>query len=106
MAAEPESARAFRELLGLLRDADATFRDGPRVVDDPIAIADGYRHLTHLLGYGLDLYLEAIPSGRASRPSRRRRGRSSATTSTRATSSRRCAATGATGSAASAGTRS
>ncbi len=58
------SGRAFRELLDLLRDADETFLSGPRAGMDEIGVAEGYRHLTHLLGYGLDLYLE----GDAARP--------------------------------------
>lgn len=50
---------AFRELLDVLRDADETFLAGPRAVSDAVSVAEGYRHLTHLLGYALDLYLES-----------------------------------------------
>ena len=50
---------AFHALLDVLRDADATFLAGPRAVADAVSIAEGYRHLTHLLGYALDLYLES-----------------------------------------------
>jgi len=57
-----ESGRAFRELLDLLRDADATFLTGPRGGMDERDEVEGYRHLTHLLGYGLDLYLEGDPA--------------------------------------------
>ena len=53
------SGEAFRELLDLLRDADQTFLAGPRAVAGERAIAEGYRHLTHLLGYAFDLYLES-----------------------------------------------
>ena len=55
---------AFRELLDLLRDADQTFLTGPRADMDETGVAEGYRHLTHLLGYALDLHLE----GDAERP--------------------------------------
>jgi hypothetical protein len=53
------ASRAFRALLELLRDADATFLAGPRAVADAVDVAEGYRHLTHLLSYAFDLYLEA-----------------------------------------------
>ncbi len=53
-----ESGVAFRELLDVLREADATFVAGPRGEMDAIGVAEGYRHLTHLLGYAFDLYLE------------------------------------------------
>ncbi|HVN86722.1 MAG TPA: DUF1214 domain-containing protein [Candidatus Binatia bacterium] len=56
-----ESGRAFRALLDVLRDADATFLTGPRAGLDALAVAEGYRHLTHVLGYALDLYLENDP---------------------------------------------
>ncbi|HLY37698.1 MAG TPA: DUF1214 domain-containing protein [Candidatus Binatia bacterium] len=54
-----EATRAFQALLDLLRDADRTFLDGERTVTDPVDVAEGYRHLTHLLSYAFDLYLEA-----------------------------------------------
>jgi len=56
---EPESRRAWRDLLDLLRDADATFLAPPRGPLDARGVCDGYQHLTHLLGYAFDLYLEA-----------------------------------------------
>jgi len=56
-----EGGRAFHALLDLLRDADQTFLDGPRGAMDALGVAEGYRHLTHLLGYALDLYLEGDP---------------------------------------------
>ncbi len=59
-----ESRRAFHALLDTLRDADQTFLAGPRGEMDALGVAEGYRHLTHLLGYALDLYLE----GDAERP--------------------------------------
>jgi hypothetical protein len=55
---------AWRELLDLLRDADRTFLEGPRAGMDALGVAEGYRHLTHLLAYAFDLYLE----GDAERP--------------------------------------
>jgi len=56
---EPESRRAWLALLDLLREADATFLAPPRGPLDPQGIADGYHHLTHLLSYAFDLYVEA-----------------------------------------------
>lgn len=57
-----ECAAAFRDLLDTLRAAESTFaaRDDVQALD----VTDGYRHLTHLLAYGFDLYLE----GDAERP--------------------------------------
>src|SRR5512145_562232 len=62
MATDPtESGRAFHALLDLLREADTTFRVGPRGDLDALGVAEGYRHLTPLLSYALDLYLEGDP---------------------------------------------
>jgi hypothetical protein len=58
------AGRAFHALLDVLRDADQTFLEGPRADMDALGVAEGYRHLTHLLGYAFDLYLE----GDAERP--------------------------------------
>lgn len=55
------AGRAFHALLDTLRDADQTFLEGPRADMDALGVAEGYRHLTHLLGYALDLYLEGDP---------------------------------------------
>src|SRR5215510_7071328 len=55
------AGQAFHALLDTLRDADQTFLDGPRGEMDALGIAEGYRHLTHLLAYALDLYLEGDP---------------------------------------------
>jgi hypothetical protein len=63
-----EAGRAFRELLDVLRDADDTFLDGPRADMDALGIAEGYQHLTHLLGYAFDLYLEGDPQRPAFTP--------------------------------------
>ena len=59
--ARSEAGGAWRELLDLLRDADRTFLEGPRADMDALGIAEGYRHLTHLLGYAFELYLEGEP---------------------------------------------
>ena len=59
-----DAGRAFHALLDTLRDADQTFLTGPRADMDALGVAEGYRHLTHLLAYALDLYLE----GDAERP--------------------------------------
>lgn len=64
VAPATDAGRAFHALLDLLRDADQTFLDGPRGEMDALGVAEGYRHLTHLLGYAFDLYLE----GDAERP--------------------------------------
>ncbi len=56
-----QSGAAFRELLDVLRDADQTFLTGPRGGLDALGVVEGYRHLTHLLGYAFDLYLEGDP---------------------------------------------
>jgi hypothetical protein len=55
------AGRAFHALLDTLHDADQTFLTGPRAGMDALGVAEGYRHLTHLLAYALDLYLEADP---------------------------------------------
>lgn len=52
---------AWHALLDLLREADQTFLTGARADLDALGVAEGYRHLTHLLSYALDLYLEADP---------------------------------------------
>src|SRR5262249_35835828 len=59
MANITAGGEAWRELLDVLRDADQTFLQGPRADMDEIGVAAGYRHLTHLLGFAFDLYLEA-----------------------------------------------
>jgi hypothetical protein len=55
------AGRAFHALLETLGAADQTFLDGPRADMDALGVAEGYRHLTHLLAYALDLYLESDP---------------------------------------------
>jgi len=55
------SGRAWRALVELLGEADQTFLDGPRADLDALGVAEGYRHLAHLLSYAFDLYLEADP---------------------------------------------
>ena len=55
--ASSASAAAFHDLLEALRAGEATFagREDLSALD----VTEGYRHLTHLLAYALDLYLEA-----------------------------------------------
>lgn len=67
-ASTGDATRAFHALLDVLRDADRTFLDGPRAVGEGVDVAEGYRHLTHLLSYALDLYLEADPERPAFTP--------------------------------------
>ncbi len=52
---------AWHELLDGLRSIDAGFLDGPRVVADERAAADGYRMALTALGVALDTYLFADP---------------------------------------------
>jgi hypothetical protein len=64
-----DAGKAFRELLDLLRDADRSFTTEPRAEGlDALGVAEGYRHLTHLLSYALELYLEADPERPAFTP--------------------------------------
>ncbi len=56
-----DAGRAWRDLVDLLRDADQTFLSGPRAGLDALGVAEGYRHLTHVLSYAFDLYMEADP---------------------------------------------
>ncbi len=51
-----ETSTAFRELLDLIRDADALFLEGPRAVDD-VSVLEGYRWLTEILSVALECYL-------------------------------------------------
>ncbi|RIL07937.1 MAG: hypothetical protein DCC71_01015 [Proteobacteria bacterium] len=53
-----ETTAAFRELMDLVRNADAAFLDGPRAVDD-VSVLEGYRMLTEILHVALDCYLWA-----------------------------------------------
>ena len=62
------AGRAFHALLDTLRDADTTFLEGPRAEMDALGVAEGYRHLTHLLGYAFELYLEGDPERPAFTP--------------------------------------
>jgi hypothetical protein len=57
-----QASAAFRELLDVLRDADAIFLDGPRAVPDDVSVMEGYRWLTEVLGVALDCYLMADPA--------------------------------------------
>src|SRR5262245_35528622 len=59
MAERYATTSAFRELLDVLRDADAIFLDGPRAVADETAAVEGYCWLTEVLSVALDCYLWA-----------------------------------------------
>lgn len=48
---------AWRELLDVLRDADATFLDPARGQFDELEIADGYRNLTSILAFAYGMYM-------------------------------------------------
>ena len=58
--AQLATTRAFRELMDLVRNADAAFLDWPRAVD-PLSALEGYRYLTEVLAVALDCYLWADP---------------------------------------------
>jgi hypothetical protein len=58
----PQTAAAFTELVDLLREAEATFQDGPRAAPDDLAAAEGYRWLTSVLSVALDCFLWADPA--------------------------------------------
>jgi hypothetical protein len=53
---------AFRELLDLLRAADANFLAGDRAVGDEVSVAEGYRFLTQILEVAAKIYLFADPA--------------------------------------------
>ncbi len=65
---EPESRRAFHELLGTLAEIDRVHLTPERGVREPDDVATGIRFLLHLLGGGLDLALEADPRRPEFRP--------------------------------------
>ncbi len=54
------TSAAFRELMDLVRGADAAFLAGERAVD-PLSALEGYRYLTEVLAVALDCYLWADP---------------------------------------------
>jgi hypothetical protein len=62
MAAPFATTTAFRELMDVLRDADAIFLEGARAVADDVTVAEGYRWLTEVLSVALDCYLWADPA--------------------------------------------
>jgi hypothetical protein len=57
--AEYLARTAYRELLDLMRDADATFVEGDRAVTDEVTAAEGYRFLTDALHAALEIYLRS-----------------------------------------------
>ena len=52
---------AWRELTDYLRDADVNFLDPSRGVFGEIDVAEGYRHLAHLLSYAFDFFVDSDP---------------------------------------------
>ncbi len=56
-----ETTAAFHELIDLIGEADATFLDGPRAVDDA-SVLEGYRWLTEILSIALECYVWADPA--------------------------------------------
>jgi hypothetical protein len=54
-----KTREALRELLDLVRGADANFLEGPRAVRDEVEALEGYRWLTEVLSVALDCYLWA-----------------------------------------------
>ncbi|MBK7949341.1 MAG: DUF1214 domain-containing protein [Deltaproteobacteria bacterium] len=65
---EPESRKAFHELLATLAEIDRKHLAAERGVREPADVATGLRFLLHLFGGGLDLALEADPQRPAFRP--------------------------------------
>ena len=57
---QTQSQQAFQKLLGVLQQADQSFL-APNKQLDQQGMVDGYRHLAHLLSYGIDFYLENDP---------------------------------------------
>lgn len=55
-------ADVWHALLDGLRDAENSFLDPARGVFDQRTVAEGYRSLTHVLRYGLEIYLEGDPA--------------------------------------------
>ncbi len=60
-ASTAETTAAFKELMDLVRNADAVFLDGPRAVKDAVSALEGYRWQTEVLSVALDCYLWADP---------------------------------------------
>jgi hypothetical protein len=56
-----ESTVAWRDLLDLLRDADAAFLTGDRAVAGEVEVAEGYRYLVEALRAACEIYLWADP---------------------------------------------
>jgi hypothetical protein len=67
-ASDPESRVALHELLETLREIDEHYVCPSGTADDPAAVEDGHRFLMHLLGGGLDLFLEDDPACPEFRP--------------------------------------
>jgi Protein of unknown function (DUF1214) len=57
----PESAAAWRELLGAFAEFDYLFLDGPKAVRGQTAVAEGYQNLATMLALSLDMHFFADP---------------------------------------------
>ena len=57
----PESASAWRELLGAFAEFDNLFLDGPKAVRGETAVAEGYQNLATMLALSLDMHFFADP---------------------------------------------
>ncbi|WP_436774697.1 DUF1214 domain-containing protein [Yinghuangia sp. YIM S09857] len=55
-------ADVWSDLCAAIRTSEASFLDGSRGDFDERTIAEGYRSLTHVLRYGLEIYLESDPA--------------------------------------------
>jgi hypothetical protein len=62
MTDSTHTQQAWRALLDLLRDADQTWLVGDRAVHSELDVAEGYRHLTNLLSYAFDFFVESDPA--------------------------------------------
>jgi hypothetical protein len=60
-AARTESAKAFQELMALLKEIERRYLSAEWNISRPQGIADGYRVIMHLLSAGLDLVAESDP---------------------------------------------
>lgn len=62
MAGGWKAQQAWQQLLELLGQYDRSFLEGPRAAGfQEIDVAEGYRHMAHLLSFGFDLFLESDP---------------------------------------------
>src|SRR5277367_2472275 len=60
-AAGTESAKAFQELMALLKEIEQRYLSAEWNISRPQDVADGYRVIMHLLSAGLELVAESDP---------------------------------------------